>query len=789
MICPFIRFLALWLLLSIKAAAAATVSVSLGELDQALNSAREEPDAVQRLVLGNIQERLNSAGLNFTAGELLYQNMIVDRVVEDGCTSTRILEMQTDIALSGDTGIALSFDSLFDPLLFSLDLDARLDAQGRARQVFGFRLGECISLGSDSFDFAATGPLNLSLSLSVTLNPVWIADDVLRVTPLVTLDGQLREGRINVSVDDTILRSFLEDFIEDEIDELLGEDRIRSEIDRLQQKIDQQLRDSLNVEGDVSGFIDVSLPSSSDDQILALYELLTPQARFPLTESFLRSRRLEILAALILDDQDALTDLLSNAAECELGNVLQIPLSPRPVFQQNGLACERIDTPQTQGTYFSDSSCLESFEFTPTSLAQYCQTALNSDRLGNPESNGGVLNSWTLSPGTRFDLSAVSLQGKPQPYVQSRSYKSVATVAGECQLEMRVYTDQPNSQNRQPLIALHGGSWQRRGSGFLGIENMATHFVDQGFVVFAPFYRLIGDSDGPAACQNATLDEILADVNSALDWVNVEGPAFGATGKPVAFGQSAGGHLALSLGVNRPQDIDRMVLFYPPTDFADFIEQVQLGEYVGEQGQRVIEAVTASASLDMLSTESALVAQNSFPSIVAGQPADFPPVFLLHGESDSLLPFRQSVRLCNAYAGSPDAGPALLTMNTESARLVYSCDQPGSQLHLIAEGEHALDVCISDELCLAGSPGSAAATAESINEMLSWSADPLLGLPAADDAGGAGAPGLYGLFLLLLLPGVRLRVARPSGVTVLLLIYTMYQKWRLGRGKEMQDST
>ena len=108
----------------------------------------------------------------------------------------------------------------------------------------------------------------------MTLNPVWIADDVLRVTPLVTLDGQLREGRINVSVDDTILRSFLEDFIEDEIDELLGEDRIRSEIDRLQQKIDQQLRDSLNVEGDVSGFIDVSLPSSSDDQILALYCLL-----------------------------------------------------------------------------------------------------------------------------------------------------------------------------------------------------------------------------------------------------------------------------------------------------------------------------------------------------------------------------------------------------------------------------------------------------------------------------------------------------------------------------------
>ncbi|MFT6877760.1 MAG: hypothetical protein ACJAZF_003890, partial [Granulosicoccus sp.] len=51
---------------------------------------------------------------------------------------------------------------------------------------------------------------------------------------------------------------------------------------------------------------------------------------------------------------------------------------------------------------------------------------------------------------------------------------------------------------------------------------------------------------------------------------------------------------------------------------------------------------------------------------------------------------------------------------------VVNCGSAGSELHLIAEGEHALDLCIAEELCLSGSPASAALTSESINSMLSW---------------------------------------------------------------------
>ena len=117
-----------------------------------------------------------------------------------------------------------------------------------------------------------------------------------------------------------------------------------------------------------------------------------------------------------------------------------------------------------------------------------------------------------------------------------------------------------------------------------------------------------------------------------------------------------------------------------------------------------------------------------------------PPFFLLQGQNDSVLPYQQSVRLCNALAGraidtaspSPDA--------TSELRNILDCGHAESQLHLITEGEHALDLCVADELCLAGSPASAALTRDSVEQMLDWIKK--VGVVQDDDGnGGSGANG------------------------------------------------
>ncbi len=737
---------------------AATINVTLGDLDDAIVSVRDEPDAVQRMVLEKIQQRLQQSDLKFALGDLLYQDTIVDQVVEDGCNNTRIIESKNTISLAAETGISFVIDSLFEPIRLTLDLNAKIDATGRAQQRYGFRLGNCIEVASDSFQFTASGPVRLLLSLSLELNPRWVADDTLRIYPQINIDGELREGSVNVTVDDTVLRSLIEDFLQDEVDELLGADRIRQEIASLQSRIDGQLQESLtndaaaNSTSAENAYIDVQLPAADDEQIIALYELLTPDSRFPLTASFLDTRRLELLAALVLNDNAAISEILSAAVECEVGGLLPIDLQPKPAYRADANTCLLVGRPVDDGTYYSDSECRNSFEFFNTDLAEFCQVAVDSRRLGSTLSRSHELNRWSLSPGTRFDIGTASLQDKQQPYVQRLNYKTVSTSTGECHLEMRIYSDQPNTAGKTPLIAFHGGSWQRRGFGFLGIEHMASNFVDAGFVVFAPFYRLVGSTDGPEQCNGASLEDLMNDAKDALDWVTLNRENFGASGKPVVFGQSSGGHLALSMSVRYPQQISRAVLFYTPTDFGDFVAQIKSGDYTGGQGQRILAAVAGLPIAD-LNDNNPLVVENSYPAIVEAQSDVYPPMFMLHGESDSLLPFRQSVRMCNGLSGSVDAGPASLAENTSSSSRSYDCDDRGSQLHLIAEGEHTLDFCVSDELCLAGSPASAQATGTVINKMLVWaSAESLSDLPGAR-AASAGAGGMGISLLILLLTG------------------------------------
>ena len=218
------------------------------------------------------------------------------------------------------------------------------------------------------------------------------------------------------------------------------------------------------------------------------------------------------------------------------------------------------------------------------------------------------------------------------------------------------------------------------------------------------------------------------------------------------------------------------------------------GDYANEAGRRTLERVVGRP-LTEIDDDDPLIVRNSFPERVARTLADPaapspPPLFLLHGEADTLLPARQSERLCDALGGralehehlapTPSSAPSSPPEN-EAARLgetpvggeglrrVIDCDGAGGELHLIAEGEHALDLCIAEGLCLAGSGASAVLAADSVARMLEWSARSGAGAAPADDSpfasggadGGTGAVsgGAAALALLLLLRRRRRRIA------------------------------
>lgn len=92
--------------------------------------------------------------------------------------------------------------------------------------------------------------------------------------------------------------------------------------------------------------------------------------------------------------------------------------------------------------------------------------------------------------------------------------------------------------NAPCIVFIHGGYWQRFSKDLFA--NLIGGPYARGWSAALPGYTLAPD---------ATLTEIAAEMNAALDWLAANGPAHGIAGPIVLSGWSAGGHLtAFCLG-------------------------------------------------------------------------------------------------------------------------------------------------------------------------------------------------------------------------------------------------
>lgn len=438
-----------------------------------------------------------------------------------------------------------------------------------------------------------------------------------------------------------------------------------------------------------------------------------------------------------------LLDSIGSAIGCDLSARLKADMNINPLYRADGTLCI-AEVPNQSGPFYTDSQCSIEIDFQRTGQQQFCAQVLDKENLG--QGGGGPDQQWTLSPGSAYDVGAASLIGLTQPYRTSVTYRELQTTRGECQLAMRIYKNDLRSGQvgLRPMIALHGGSWSSRGFGAFGIESSAAAYTNQGFVVFAPFYRLLGESEGSAACNQAEFADIVSDAAAALSWVEGNAVKYGADGAPVVFGQSAGAHLALSLAVNFPQRIAGGILLYPPTDFEDFLLQVRDGVYTNEEGLGILAKVLgADAALYDISQSP--VPENSFPSIVASQPQIYPPLLIMHGLADELVQARQSIRLCNALAGRLiDDNPTL-----ESSLQTQLACGANRELTLFTEGDHALDICPASggllSACLSGSEASRQLVASKMEYAAVWAGS----VGRVEDGGGGTMP-LAGMVCLLL---------------------------------------
>jgi acetyl esterase/lipase len=231
-----------------------------------------------------------------------------------------------------------------------------------------------------------------------------------------------------------------------------------------------------------------------------------------------------------------------------------------------------------------------------------------------------------------------------EPPEVTRAYDVVYANPGGA--ELRLDIDQPSAR-RGPLpavLVIHGGAWKEGGKE----ENrkLLVELARRGYVAVSPQYRLCPADAFPAQVH---------DVKAAVRWVRANAASLGVDPERIgAMGFSAGGHLALMLGVTGPQDglegdpgpsapssaVRAVVSYFAPVDLADpsFSEfgRSLVSNCLGKEGPRRKDLAKRTSPLTFVSAGDA-------------------PVLAFQGTKDPLVPYRQALRLAEALtvAGVP----------------------------------------------------------------------------------------------------------------------------------------
>lgn len=224
-------------------------------------------------------------------------------------------------------------------------------------------------------------------------------------------------------------------------------------------------------------------------------------------------------------------------------------------------------------------------------------------------------------------------------------------------LKLDVYRPRDGRTGCPVLLQIHGGAWVLGSKNEQGIPLM-LQMASRGWICVSVDYRL---------SPHATFPDHLIDLKRAIRWIRENGPLYGANPDFIAVtGGSAGGHLSslVALTANDTSlqpgfekvdtSIRACVPFYGVYDFTDRHSVYQHRGLAEILEKRVMKAALHEAP-DAYEKASPLSRVH----------ADAPPFFVIHGDSDTLVPvaearnFFQSLRQVSrnpvVYAEIPGA--------------------------------------------------------------------------------------------------------------------------------------
>jgi acetyl esterase/lipase len=206
------------------------------------------------------------------------------------------------------------------------------------------------------------------------------------------------------------------------------------------------------------------------------------------------------------------------------------------------------------------------------------------------------------------------------------------------------------------IIHIHGGGWavgsrRRFGRAFATWSPTPFDLLAQaGFMVAAVDYRLSGEARFPAQ---------LHDVKAAIRWMRANASRLGVDPtRCIAWGESAGGHLAVLAGLTGDQPqlegavgdfasessaVSGVVDWYGPMNLLSLASQHAPGSDKRPDGADSWESAMVGAPLQTDPRRSRAASPISY---VHGSA---PPIHIHHGTVDTEVPFAQSVEFVEAF--------------------------------------------------------------------------------------------------------------------------------------------
>ncbi|MFG1866768.1 alpha/beta hydrolase fold domain-containing protein [Micromonospora arborensis] len=196
------------------------------------------------------------------------------------------------------------------------------------------------------------------------------------------------------------------------------------------------------------------------------------------------------------------------------------------------------------------------------------------------------------------------------------------------------------------LVWIHGGAWlfgsPKLPAGWLMETDPFTAAIRAGFAVASAQYRLSGEAQFPAQ---------LDDVKAAVRWLHREGDKVGVDRERIGvWGESAGGHLASMVALTGDdQDDSRVgaaVCWYAPSNLLTMQAQAHPLATIDHDAADSPESLLIGAPL----TEDPGRGRAASPITYVTTAA--PPMLLIHGDQDIVVPVGQSEELAAALAAA-----------------------------------------------------------------------------------------------------------------------------------------